>query len=225
MLIYLHTRLCTWFCWLYSLLNVYQLELQQLVFKWLFSWYHSCYNLRNKLLGKYSSDRAQISTLETILSFILVNSEGLDFLQRAYYLFVFCFVRQQDLIWYFTGKGCGLLNPTTVSTAGVTLSAAGLWGITFQQKHLGKVHREKYDQEVLSGKQQGHSEVQQVKSGGRGQEPPPLPKILMLCVCWLCFFFSFSHENLLTENWKEKLVATGHRSDAVVKAVCLSSGL
>lgn len=59
----------------------------------------------------------------------------------------------------------------------------------FQQKHLGKVHREKYDQEVLSGKQQGHSEVQQVKVGGREQEPPPLPKILMLCVCWLCFFF------------------------------------
>ncbi|XDB51731.1 hypothetical protein ABFV05_005347 [Capra hircus] len=28
----------------------------------------------------------------------------------------------------------------------------------FQQKHLGKVHREKYDQEVLSRKQQGHSE-------------------------------------------------------------------
>lgn len=91
--------------------------------------------MRNKLLGKYSSDRAQISTLETILSLFWLTLRDWIFFKG---LIIFLLCRQQDLIWYFTGKGCGLLNPTTVSTAGVTLSAAGLWGITFNRSILEK---------------------------------------------------------------------------------------
>lgn len=143
--------------------------------------------MRNKRLGKHSSNRAQISTLETILSLFWLTLRDWIFFKG---LIIFLLCRQQDLNLILHWERMWTLKSYNCEHCGSDFISGRALKYHFQQKHLGKVHREKCDQEVLKGKQRGHSEVQRAKVGGGEPESPPFPKILVLCVCWFCFFHS-----------------------------------
>ena len=143
-------------------------------------------SVRNKLLGKLASNRAQISTLDTILSLFWLTLRDWIFFKGL--TFLLC--RQQDLNAILLWERMWALKSYNCERCGSDFISGRALKYHFQQKHLGEVHHENCDQVVLRETQQGHSEVQGVKVGGGRRGPPPFPKMLTLWVCCLCFFHS-----------------------------------
>ena len=121
---------------------------------------------------------------------------------------------------YFSGKGCGLSNPTTVSAAGVTLSAAGLWSITFNRSIL-----EKFTMKIVTKSSWGRRNKVTVRCRGwKGGVAGEGLLLFLKCSRFGSVAFVFFIRSWRFTHRKLKGKTRGHRPQVRcnVKAVCLS---
>lgn len=159
--------------------------------------------MRNKRLGKHSSNRAQISTLETILSLFWLTLRDWIFFKG---LFIFLLCRQQDLNLILHWERMWTLKSYNCEHCGSDFISGRALKYHFQQKHLGKVHRENVTKKSWRGSSEVTVRYSERKWGAGSQK--------LLFLKHLCFVFVGSVFFILSWrfiNRKLKGKTRGHR--------------